>query len=231
MIYETLSSQYALTHQIWNSFLKENRRYAPDSMQFLETRSEVKFKDTVTQLWYATLPHIKMHPHTKFEIPTSNNIRDMLRTRFFYKLGQRSSQGHSDPKIVRDTPPSQDTSTHQIWSFYLKEYRRYAPDTKRDGRTDIVITIKTTSEVKVKVTVTRKMVRDTPPSQDAFTHQIWNSYLKEYWRYAPDTKRDGRTVRLLYASQSSFGGLKKFPDFSLTSGHPELGFLSKQSGP
>ena len=22
----------------------------------------------------------KMHPHTKFEIPTSNNIRDMLRT-------------------------------------------------------------------------------------------------------------------------------------------------------
>ena len=44
-------------------------------MQFLETRSEVKFKVTVTQLWYATLRHPKMHPHTKFEIPTSNNIR------------------------------------------------------------------------------------------------------------------------------------------------------------
>ena len=44
-------------------------------MQFLETRSEVKFKVTVTQLWYATLPHLKMHPQTKFEIPTSNNIR------------------------------------------------------------------------------------------------------------------------------------------------------------
>ena len=43
-------------------------------MQFLETRSEVKI--TVTQLWYATLPQSKMHPHTKFEIPTSNNIRD-----------------------------------------------------------------------------------------------------------------------------------------------------------
>ena len=61
------------------------------------------------------------------------------------------------------------------------------------------------------------MVCDTPPSQDAFTHQFWNSYLKEYRRYAPDTKRDGhtdgltdgRTVRLLYASQSSFGGIKK----------------------
>ena len=49
----------------------------------LKTRSEVKFKVTVTQLWYATFRHPKMHPHTKFEIPTSNNIRDMLRTRLF----------------------------------------------------------------------------------------------------------------------------------------------------
>ena len=55
------------------------------------------------------------------------------------------------------------------------------------------------------------MVRDTPPSRDVFTYQIWNSYLKEYRRYGPDTKAgrmDGRTVRLLYASQSSFGGIK-----------------------
>ena len=40
------------------------------------------------------------------------------------------------------------------------------------------------------------MVRDTPPSQDASTHQIWNSYLKEYMRYGPDTKAgrmDGQT--------------------------------------
>ena len=37
-------SQDAFTHQIWNSYLKEYRRYAPDSMQFHETRSEVKFK-------------------------------------------------------------------------------------------------------------------------------------------------------------------------------------------
>ena len=61
------------------------------------------------------------------------------------------------------------------------------------------------------------MVCDTPTSQDASTHQIWNSYLKAYRRYALDTKQDGptdgrtdgRTVRLLYASQSSFGGIKK----------------------
>ena len=66
------------------------------------------------------------------------------------------------------------------------------------------------------------MVNDTPPSQDASTHQIWNAYLKEYRRYGPDTKAgrthgrthgrtDGRTVRLLYASQSSFGGIKREP--------------------
>ena len=54
--------------------------------------------------------------------------------------------------MVRDTPPSQDVSTHQIWNSYLKEYRRYGPDTKAgrtdwrtdgltDGRTDSAITI------------------------------------------------------------------------------------------
>ena len=51
-----------------------------DMHQFLETRSEVKFKVTVTYLWYATLRHPKIHPHTKFEVPTSNIIRDMLWT-------------------------------------------------------------------------------------------------------------------------------------------------------
>ena len=80
MICDTPSSQYAFTQQIWISFLKEYRNYAPDSIQFLETRSEVKLKVTVTQLWYATISYLKMHPHTKFEIPTFNDIRDMLRT-------------------------------------------------------------------------------------------------------------------------------------------------------
>ena len=83
MVCDTPTSQDAFTYQIWNSYLKEYRIYAPDSMQFQETRSEVKFKVTVIQLWYATLCHPKMHPHTKFEIPTLNIIRDMLRTRLF----------------------------------------------------------------------------------------------------------------------------------------------------
>ena len=75
MVCDTPSSQDAFTHQIWNSYLKEYRRYASDSMQSLKSRSEVNFNVTVTQLWYVTLCQPKMHPHTKFEIPTSNNIR------------------------------------------------------------------------------------------------------------------------------------------------------------
>ena len=47
----------------------------------IKTKSEVKVKVTVTRKWYATLPHPKMHPHTKFGIPTSKNIGDMHRTR------------------------------------------------------------------------------------------------------------------------------------------------------
>ena len=85
----------------------------------LKTRSEVKVKVTVTQKWYATLRHPKMHPHTKFGIPTSKNIGDMDQTR------------------------------------------------KRDGPTD------TQTDTRM------------------------------------DWRTDGWTVRLLHASQSSFGGIKK----------------------
>ena len=42
---------------------------------------------------------------------------------------------------------TRDSFTHQIWKFYLKEYKRCAPDTKN---------LKTRSEVKVNVTVTRR---------------------------------------------------------------------------
>ena len=45
----------------------------------LKTKSEVKVKVTVTRKWYAILRHPKMHPHTKFGIPTSKNIGDMHR--------------------------------------------------------------------------------------------------------------------------------------------------------
>ena len=44
----------------------------------LKTRSEVKV--TVTQKRYMTLRYCKMYPHTKFGIPKSKNIKDMLGT-------------------------------------------------------------------------------------------------------------------------------------------------------
>ena len=50
-------SQDKSTHHILNSYLKEYRWYAPDSMKIIEMRSEanVKVKVTVTQRWYTTL--------------------------------------------------------------------------------------------------------------------------------------------------------------------------------
>ena len=77
-IYASQSS-FGDVHNIWNSYLKEYGRYAPDSMPILENRSEVNLKVTVTKGWYETLRHSKMHPHTKFGIHTSVNIRDVLR--------------------------------------------------------------------------------------------------------------------------------------------------------
>ena len=50
-----------------------------DGVITIKTRSEVKV--TVTQKWYTTLRHRKMHPHTKFGIPFSKKIGDMHRTR------------------------------------------------------------------------------------------------------------------------------------------------------
>ena len=165
MACDTPSSLDTFEHQIWNSYLKEKRRYAPDSMQFLETRSEVKFKVIVTQLWYAALLHPKMHSHTKFEIPTSNNIRDdvadliILKTRSYVKFKVTVIQlwfatpshhkMHHHTKF--ETPSSNNIRGHD----YSKNLVR------GQGHSDL------------------KKVCDTPPFQDAFTHEIWNSYLKE----------------------------------------------------
>ena len=65
---------------------------------------------------------------------------------------------------------------HSKFGIPTSKNIRYAPSAK---------ILKTRSEVKV--TVTQNGMCDTPSPQDAFGHQIWNSYLKEYRRYAPDT--------------------------------------------
>ena len=63
--YVTLRHPKCISTPNWNSYLKEYRRYAPDSKQFLETRSEVKVNVKGTRGWCATLCHPKMHQHTK----------------------------------------------------------------------------------------------------------------------------------------------------------------------
>ena len=40
---------------------------------------------------------------------------------------------------------------------------------------------------EVKVTLNKKMIRDTSPPQDTPIYQIWDSYLGENRRYALDT--------------------------------------------
>ena len=54
---------------------------------------------------------------------------------------------------------------------------RYAPDTK--PRNEVRRQCQGRSEPK--------MVCNTPQYQEESTHQIWDSYLKYFWRYAPDT--------------------------------------------
>ena len=95
----------------------------------------------MTQKWYMTLCHQKLHPHTKFGILTFNNIRYSPDTIFLKTRSEvKVTVTH---KMVQDTPSSQDAFIHQNWDSYLKQYKRYAPDT---------IIIKTRSEVKVTVT-------------------------------------------------------------------------------
>ena len=77
MVYDTPLSQDASSHQIWNSYLKEYKSCAPDTI-ILKTRSEVKV--TVTQKWHVTPRHPKMHLHNKFGIPISKIIGDKHQT-------------------------------------------------------------------------------------------------------------------------------------------------------
>ena len=50
-------------------------KYAPETI-IVEIKS-------MSQSWYMTLCHPKMQPHTKFGIPSSNNIEKMLQTWLF----------------------------------------------------------------------------------------------------------------------------------------------------
>ena len=66
---------------LWNSYLKEYRSYAPALMPILEIGSRVKI--TLIVKWHVIIRHSKVHSHPKFEIPTSNDKRDMLQIKLF----------------------------------------------------------------------------------------------------------------------------------------------------
>ena len=68
--------------------------------------------------------------------------------------------------MVHDTLPSKDASTHQIWDSYLKEYRRYASNTKQIQETR--------SKVHYSVTNLRKMTGNSP-NRDLVN---MNAYIK-----------------------------------------------------
>ena len=55
---------------LWDSYLKTR------DMLILKTRSRSQWP----QIRYPTLPHLKMHLHEKFGIPTTKNVGDMHRT-------------------------------------------------------------------------------------------------------------------------------------------------------
>ena len=81
MVRSTPPSQDSYTYQMWNSYLKEYKRYAMGTI-ILKTRSEIKVK--VTQKWYVTIHQPKMHLHTKIGIPISKNTGDMHQTQYSF---------------------------------------------------------------------------------------------------------------------------------------------------
>ena len=113
-------------------------------MFFLKTRSEVKV--TVTRKWNATLCDPKMHPHTKFGIPTSKNIRDMCRTK---KIKTRPVV-KVKVTVIRKwyvTLRHPKMHLHMKFGIPFSKNRRYAPNPMQF--------LETRSEVKFKVTVTQ----------------------------------------------------------------------------
>ena len=64
------------------------------------------------------IPPSQDYPHTKFGIPTSNNIGDRSISPILLEVGHDNSRnevrGQGDLKMVCDPPPSQDASTHHF---------------------------------------------------------------------------------------------------------------------
>ena len=119
----------------WHDYSRNDRARAYLILLFfLEIRSR-------SQNWYMTLPFQDATTYQIWDL-SSNNMEKCSKHDHFKNWVR--GQCHSDPRMVCDTWPPQDTSTHQIWNSYLKEYRSYAPD--------LMPILETRSEVKVIVT-------------------------------------------------------------------------------
>ena len=120
-----------------NSYRKEYWGYAPDSMPILETRSEVKVavalgrvRDTYASRKCVHIPNLGFLPTIIY--------RDMLQTPFFLRTrSEVQVQDHTRPESSTPTLRYPKMHPHtKFWDSCLKEYRRYAPDRKQDGRAD-----------------------------------------------------------------------------------------------
>ena len=129
----------------------------------------------MTCKWYKTLHHPKIHSHTKFGIPISNNKRDMLLTHFIIKT-------RSEVKVTV-TCKWYKTLNHPKMHSYTKFGIPFSNNIRDMLMTQLLLKLGQRSRSSGQ-----KIICEIPPSQDAYTHQIWNSYLKEYKRYAPNTK-------------------------------------------
>ena len=85
----------------------------PQRQDFSRIVARVK----VTRRQYVTLHDPKVYPHTNVWIHTSNNI--IICSGHIFSRIEARGQGHSDRKIVCNTPRPHGVSAHPFWDSYL----------------------------------------------------------------------------------------------------------------
>ena len=108
---------WSCTHILEWYYLKNN---------YLTSRSKVKVPRR--SLRYATHRLMVIHPHTKYQWPTSKDKNVMARTRKYY-LKNNYLTLRSKVKVhrrsLRDTPPYGNAPTYQISFTYLERQKSY----------------------------------------------------------------------------------------------------------
>ena len=99
MVCDTSSSQDAFTHQIWDSYLKLYKRCAPDTI-ILKTRSSSRSQWPNYGSLHILIPRCIIIPNLRC---LAQIILEICSGHDYSKNFVRG-QGHSDPKMVFDTP-------------------------------------------------------------------------------------------------------------------------------